>query len=246
MCCIQIRGVSVFYDRVCAIQDVDLNIEDGDFMAIIGPNGGGKTTLLKVIMGLITPSEGSVVRDDTKRMGYVPQFTSFDKSFPINVMDVVLMGRLKKPIKLFSRYSSSDISAAEDVLGRLGLIDLRYRQIGQLSGGQLQKVLIARALCLQPDILLLDEPTANIDSNSSTEIYKLLKDINGKMTIVMVSHDIGVMASYVKTIACINKRLYYHGDSQLDIETLNRVYGCPIDLIAHGVPHRVLEKHREV
>jgi len=175
-------------------------------------------------------------------MGYVPQYTVFDREFPINVRDVVLMGRLSKA-SLLRRYSALDKQIAERMLERVGMQSFSHRQIGRLSGGQLQRVLIARALASQPKILLLDEPTSSIDVESETGLYELLKELNQSITIVLVSHDIGAISRHVNSIACLNRKLYHHGSKELTPEVVESVYGCPIDLLAHGAPHRVLDHH---
>lgn len=243
---IEIKNVSVYYDNVCALKDVNLKVKKGEFLGIIGPNGGGKTTLLKLILGLIKPSSGNINIKRNMPIGYVPQFSFFNKHFPVKVLDVVLMGQLKKSLKLFHRYTEEDIKKADKIMEQLGILGFRDRQFGQLSGGQLQKVLIARALTVEPGILLLDEPTANLDAQSKTEIYELLKKLNKHITIVLVSHDMGAISSYVDTIACLNQKLYYHGEAKLSNNTIEKVYGCPIDLIVHGFPHRVLRPHEQM
>jgi zinc transport system ATP-binding protein len=178
-------------------------------------------------------------------IGYVPQFSRFDRRFPASVMDVVLMGRLPARISAFFSYSNSDRELAERVLSQLAIEDLKDRQIGQLSGGQLQRVLIARALAAQPRLLLLDEPTASVDLRSKDQIYGLLKDLNKELTVVIVTHDVGVISSHIHTVACLNQRLHYHGESELNDRVIEEVFGCPVDLVAHGVPHRVLKRHGE-
>jgi len=246
---IRLDDVWVKYGDLIILEDINLSVQNLDFLAIIGPNGGGKTTLLKVILGLIKPSQGSVtVLGDTPEksrrfIGYVPQISHFDREFPVTVLDVVLMGRLgRKGIP--KKYSEEDRRIAYKVLESVEMLSLRDKQIGKLSGGELQRVLLARALAADPKILLLDEPTASIDEPTKTKLYDLLKDLNRKVTIVLVSHDIGVISSYVDKIACLNRRLFYHGSKEIEAETIEKAYQCPIDLIAHGVPHRVLRKHK--
>lgn len=246
---VEIDNVTVKYDNVEALNDVTLKVEKGSFLGIIGPNGGGKTTLLKVILGLIEPSKGSVkiysqkVEDALDKIGYVPQISEFDRHFPISVLDVVLMARLGNKIKLFHNYKKADIKKAEEILDMLNLLDLKNRQIGKLSGGQLQRVLIARGLAVEPEILLLDEPTANVDSTSTSQIYELLKELNKEKTIIVVTHDMAAVSSYFDSLACLNGKLYHHGDKHLEKETTEQVFGCPVDLIAHGQPHRVFPPH---
>lgn len=248
---IEIENLSVYYGNVCALSDLNLVVEEKEFLGIIGPNGGGKSTLIKVMLGLIQPSSGSVKifgrepGNRSSKLGYVPQFLKFDRNFPINVMDVVLMGRLSEKSGLFHKYSKKDRKIAGMMLEKLGIADLRKRQIGELSGGQLQRVLIARALAVQPRIMLLDEPTASVDSTSKHQIYELLKKLNEEITIIVVTHDTDVVSSHIKSLACLNTKLFYHGSSELNSSTIQQAYGCPVDLIAHGVPHRVLRKHEE-
>ena len=249
---IEITNLSANYDKVTALSNVNLTVEEGDFLGIIGPNGGGKSTLLKVILGLVKPASGSVrvfghsPTDTDVSIGYVPQFSTFDKNFPINVEEVILMGRLRPESAYFHKYSSEDKQAAESVMQKLDLSQLRKRQIGMLSGGQLQRVLIARALAVKPKIIVLDEPTASVDSTSTLQIYEILKELNKEKTIILASHDMGAISSFVKNIACLNTSLYYHGGPSLSLDVVEKVYGCPVDLIAHGdIPHRVLHEHKE-
>ncbi|HHV60520.1 MAG TPA: metal ABC transporter ATP-binding protein [Clostridiaceae bacterium] len=248
---IEIENLSVFYNEICALENINLTVYEKDFLGIIGPNGGGKSTLLKVIMGLLKPSKGAVKiyghSIDSLRVpiGYVPQFGSFDREFPISVEDAVLTGCLYGKKLFFPKFLNDDHNTVSTLLKELNIHDLRKRQIGELSGGQLQKVLIARALAAKPKILFLDEPTASVDTSAQGELMELLKELNKKITIVMVSHDIGAISSNVKTIACLNTQLYYHGNPELDNCMVEKLYGCNIDLIAHGVPHRVLGTHKE-
>ncbi len=248
---IQIKELSVCYGSTCALNNINLAIKKGDFLGVIGPNGGGKTTLLRVILGLIKPWKGSVVIGGNNmslskvKIGYVPQYTKFDRSFPIKVFDVILMGLVDKSALFFHRYSNRDKEMTLSIMEQIGIAGLKDRQIGQLSGGQMQKVLIARTLVQKPAILLLDEPTASMDAFSRTKIYNILRDLNREITIVVVTHDMGFVSSYVKTIACLNKKLFYHGEPALDEVLVQQVYGCPVELLAHGIPHRVLKEHGE-
>ncbi|HAG10446.1 MAG TPA: ABC transporter [Desulfotomaculum sp.] len=234
-----------------AIAGVFLNVEDGDYLGIIGPNGGGKTTLLKAIIGLVSPASGKIEiygkrPGKTGRLiGYVPQITVLDKSFPITVHEVVLTGRLTSAFTLFHRYTQSDREKADELLDRIGIYKLKGRMISELSGGEFQKMLIARALAVKPRLLLLDEPTASVDVSSRDQIFSLLNELNKSMTILLVTHDLFAVSSHVKTLACLNRRLVYHGGAELNEEVVSALYGCPIDLIAHGVPHRVLKEHEE-
>lgn len=208
---IEVKDLSVNYDSVIALQDINFKIEDKEFLAIIGPNGGGKTTLLKVLLNLLKPTKGEIIKRENSPIGYVPQATSFDRTFPINVFDVILTGRLPKKIKFFQSYTSRDKKDTEEVMASLGILDLRKRQIAQLSGGQMQKVLIARAIITNPKILILDEPTASLDIKTTMQIYNILKKLNQDKTIIMVTHDIEEVFPYIDSIAYINKALKFHG-----------------------------------
>ena len=230
------------------LEDINLIVKELDFVGIIGPNGGGKTTLLKVLLGLILPLQGEVkilnrpVKLGRRYLGYVPQLLEFDRDFPIRVEDVVRMGRLGKR-RLLERYNHQDEILVTRSLEQVGMLKLRSRSIGELSGGERQRVYIARALASEPKILLLDEPTASVDSKVQKSIYELLKELNQYMTIVMISHDLGAVSTYVKKVGCLNRRLYYHNDKLITSEMIEQAYQCPVDLIAHGVPHRVFSSH---
>ena len=242
---IELKGVTAGYRRSDPIiHNIDLTVSKDDFLAIIGPNGGGKTTLLKVTLGLLIPWEGSVKvlgrppEKSRTEIGYVPQVIP-DESFPITVMDVVLMGRLKNT-GLFGRFTRKDRQAAEMNLDRLDVGDLAGDEINSLSGGQKQRVLIARALTGDPQILLLDEPVASVDHNTQESFFNLLAELNSTITIVLVTHDVGAVSAHVKNIACINRNLISHGE-KLSSESVAKAYGCPFELISHGgIPHRVL------
>jgi len=245
---VEVRHVTFGYGREMVLDHVDLEIQPRDFLAIIGPNGGGKTTLLKVMLGLLRPWSGEVVfnlpsgSDPRGKLGYVPQFSTFDKDFPLRVADMVLMGRLGKRGFLRS-WSREDRAAAGQALERLSLRDIARAHVSEISGGQLQRVLIARALVAGPEILFLDEPTASIDAESRETLRDLLQDLNRTIPIVVVTHDVTSIATLVRRIACINRRLFYHGDPELSQEVMEEVYGCPVELVSHGVPHRVLHRH---
>jgi zinc transport system ATP-binding protein len=217
-------------------------------LGIIGPNGGGKTTLLKVILGLLKPRQGKVtVLGDTpekgrKYIGYVSQHSLFAQDFPVSVWDVVLMGRAGRA-GLFRTYSGEDKRIARSTLETVEMLDYKDRQIGKLSGGEQQRVFIARALTAEPKLLLLDEPMAGVDAPMQTGFYELLSRLTQQMTIVLVSHDISAVSIYVDKIACLNRRLFYHNSKEISAEDLEATYQCPVELIAHGVPHRVLQKH---
>ncbi len=245
---IELKDVWVSYDGVNVLESVDLTVKDRDFLAILGPNGGGKSTLLKVILGLIKPDRGTVKLLGGKPskmrryVGYVPQYHSSNLDFPITVWEVVLMGRLsyKGPLK---KYNEEDRAAAREALKKVGMLDFKDRQIGELSGGQKQRVFIARSLVTKPKLLILDEPSTGIDSKMQKDFYELLNKLKSEIAIVMVTHDISAVSVYVDKIGCLNRRFHYHDEKELSPHDLEESYQCPVELIAHGVPHRVLKDH---
>ena len=244
---IEIQNLSFAYNNQAVLKDVSLTVKQGEFLALIGPNGGGKTTLLKLILGLLDADKGTIrvfghpPRKASHRIGYVPQDVHINKNFPVTAMDVVLMGR-RTSGKGRAHYSREDRSAAQNTLETVGMGDFSQRRIGRLSGGQRQRVFIARALATDPDVLLLDEPTASIDSQGQSDFYALLKDLNETVTIVLVSHDLMILTSYVRSVACVNQQVHYHEEAEITEEMLT-MYACQVELVAHGIPHRVLRKH---
>ena len=245
---VEIKNIFVRYDENPVLEDVSLCVPAGEFLGIIGPNGGGKTTLLKVMLGLVKPDSGSVqifgsaISENHHFVSYVPQYSLFDLDYPISVLDVVLTGRLNKK-KMFGRYGKEDSEIAIQSLELVGLENHRDRLAGELSGGEKQRALIARALAKRPKILLLDEPTASIDAATGVNFYSILQSLNENMTIILVSHDIGAVSQNVNKIACLNKNLVFHDSKELTHDMIEAAYHCPVDLIAHGVAHRVLNKH---
>ena len=243
---IEVRDLTFGYDASEVVLDhVQLEIGNTDFLAIIGPNGGGKTTLVKAILGLVQPREGQVVfrtPELRRSIGYVPQFASFDSNFPLRVTEVIRMGRLgqRGPMK---RYSAEDDSAVRQALEQFGLTKVAQNPIHSLSGGQLQRALIARAIVGEPKILFLDEPLGSLDSESRQVVLSALPELNRDIPIVVITHDITLFAGMIRQVACLNRQLYYHPDGEINDETLEKVYGCPVELVAHGVPHRVLGEH---
>jgi zinc transport system ATP-binding protein len=243
---VEINQLSVNYNQQSVLHDINLSIEKEDFMAIIGPNGGGKSTLLKVILGLVNPDAGEVKvfgREPKKArdlMGYLSQNLSFDPDFPINVFDTVLSGRYHG---LFNNYSNDDRTAVLQALKDVDMQDLKDRQISKLSGGQMQRVFIARAIVREPKLLLMDEPMASVDPAMQHSFYELMSRLKDKMAIVLVSHDVGAVSTHVDKIVCLNRDLFYHGPVEGAAEGLEEIYHCPIDLISHGIPHRVLREH---
>ncbi|MDJ0766095.1 MAG: ABC transporter ATP-binding protein [Myxococcota bacterium] len=236
---IELRGVSKSFGPTPVLEHVDLAVEKHALLGVIGPNGGGKTVLLKLILGLLRPDSGEIRVLGQRpsrarvRVGYVPQYTGFDRQFPINVTDVVLTGR-QCGGRLFQRYGRADRQMAAAALEQVDMLPHKDRQIGKLSGGQLQRALIARALVTEPDILLLDEPTANLDPHSGQTIYALLAKLKERMTVVLVSHDIGVISTFVTAVACVNRRLYQHKGGEPPQDLLEKTYNCPV----HVMPTR--------
>jgi len=245
---IQIENLWAGYENQSVLENINLNIYEADFLGLIGPNGGGKTTLLKTMIGLIKPYRGEIrvmgksVHDGRCHIGYVPQMIEMDRQFPIRVWEVVQMGLLgcRRPLQPIT---DADREIIHFTLSQVEMDQLQNRAIGDLSVGQRQRVYIARALATDPQILLLDEPTASVDPQVAGMIYELLEKINQTVTIVMVSHDMNAISAHVKSIGCINRRLYYHGDKEITEDMLESIYECPVDLIAHGLPHRVLAAH---
>ncbi len=235
---IQLDNISFAYDTPIILENISLTVEKQEFLGIVGPNGGGKSTLLKIILGLLKPTQGQVrIFGETPikqrvNIGYVPQFANFPRYFPISVQQTVLMGRLGVSRSWF-RFNHADKAIARQAMQITQIDDLAQRQIGCLSGGQLQRVLIARALACQPKILILDEPTANIDQRVEEDIFDLLKKLNQTLTIIVVSHDIGFISAYVNRVACLNKTLLCHQTSPLTPHKLEQLYHIPIHAIQH-------------
>lgn len=247
---IKIEHLYKWYDDNLVLEDINLNIHQRDFFGIIGPNGGGKTTLLKLILGLLTPDKGKITifgdpprKKNSHPIGYVPQYLDFDPAFPISVRDIVLMGRLEFRNKWIRRFTKKDKETVYETLSMVECEQLINKQFSELSGGQKQRVLIARAISSQPKILLLDEPTASVDTQTERGFYELLKKLHKELAIVIVSHDVGVISTYVEKIGCLNKKLITHETKEITRDMMDIMYNCPVEMIAHGIPHRVLKKH---
>jgi zinc transport system ATP-binding protein len=235
---IELKHVSFSYEGLPVLEDVNLTVEKHDFLSIVGPNGGGKTTLLKLILGLLKPISGTVRvfgKNPVKsrsRIGYMPQYSSLDPLFPVTVMDVVLMGRLGNG-KLLGSYNDKDKKAAAKALQELEVYEMKKRPFAALSGGQRQRVLLARALVSNPELLLLDEPTASVDAVVETELFDHLNRLNKKITIALVTHDLGFVSSYVKRVACVSRRIVVHPTSEITGEMINEIYGCDVQMVRH-------------
>lgn len=244
---ITIKNLSVRYDKITALEHVNLNIYNDDFIGIIGPNGGGKSTLVKAIMGVVEYS-GSIeygttlLRNKKPHIGYLPQISSFDKAFPISVGEVVMSG-LQAEQGILRSYGKDERRRVDEILDKAQLSDLKKRSIGELSGGQLQRVMLCRAIISNPRLLVLDEPTNFVDNRFENELYTLLQELNKEMAIIMVSHDLGTISSVVRSIVCVNRHVHRH-DSNIITEEQLRNYNCPIQLISHGnIPHTILGEH---
>ncbi|MBC8182284.1 metal ABC transporter ATP-binding protein [candidate division KSB1 bacterium] len=245
---IQIKNVTFSYNTIPVLENVNLEIFERDFLGLIGPNGGGKTTLLKLILGLIQPDKGTIKvfdrspKEGRQFIGYVPQLITFDFDFPISVLEVVLMGKLRKR-GIGKRFHKEDVQLAIEALKKVGMDEYKETEIGNLSGGQQQRVFIARALSTDPKLLLLDEPVASIDPIWQQEFYNLLNELNKNLAIVLVTHDISVISTHIDKIACVNRKIHYHGTTKDGIHKISEMYHCPVDLVAHSVPHRSLHGH---
>ncbi|MCH4885939.1 ABC transporter ATP-binding protein [Acidaminobacter sp. JC074] len=227
---ISIKDLSVSYGSVVALKNISFNIEPKSFLGIIGPNGGGKSTLIKALLGLKKPDSGRIEVKQGKKIGYVPQFAEFDQRFPISVNEVIMSGVIKGKKLTFKKYSKEEVEYAESLMKRMDILDLKDKQIGELSGGQLQKVLVTRSMVSKPDILVLDEPTASLDVKVKNEIYDILKCLSEDITILIITHDIAEIFSYVSSVAYINQTLHYHGsDSKMRKNVLELTTGCPIE-----------------
>jgi zinc transport system ATP-binding protein len=251
---VEIKNVDFAYNGESVLRNVSLTINQNDFIAMIGPNGGGKTTLLKLMLGLLKPDKGDIrilgrsTQKSSSFIGYVPQDVHLNQTFPITAIDIVLMGKLD-PKKRWVKRSVSNRQEAMSALKRLEMAKHAEKKIGELSGGQRQRVFIARALVTQPKLLLLDEPTASIDTKGQADFYRLLKELNAEIAILVVSHDLLVVSRYVKSVACVNRELHYHNQAEITGDMLETMYPCtdeevcPVELVAHGLPHRVLKDH---
>ena len=247
MALVTLRDVTLRYDDFTALEGVNLDIFEDDFLGIIGPNGGGKTTLIKAIVGALPYSGNidfspSLFAGKHRLIGYMPQQTSFDTTFPISVIELVMSG-LQSERGFHSQYRAEDSRRANALLELAGISDLADRQIGEISGGQLQRALLCRAIIIEPKLLILDEPANFVDNRFENELYTLLHKLNERMAIVMVSHDVGTITSVVKSIVCVNRTVHRHNSNVITEEQLEN-YNCPIQIISHGkVPHTVLGEH---
>jgi zinc transport system ATP-binding protein len=244
---VTVEDVSFSYEKAPVLEKVRFSVYEGEFAVMVGPNGGGKTTLLKLILGLLKPATGTVrlfgrpPEKTRKRVGYMPQYQRFDLQFPVTVMDVVLMGRIRQGA--FGPYSKTDRKRVLKALDDVGLSGLDKRSFSALSGGQRQRVLLARALVSKPDILLLDEPTANVDMDAETMLLGILETLNRRMTILLVTHDIGFVSAASGTCICVNRKVFLHPTAEIDKEALRQLYGHDIKVVRHDVVRHDVGRH---
>lgn len=243
---IEVRDLTFSYGAAPVLEGVNLQVAAGEFLGIVGPNAGGKSTLLKLILGLVEPQSGRIAvlgkrpREATRRLGYVPQYPGFPREFPITVEQTVLLGRIgrRAPAGRLSAWmpvgiGKADRRVVQRVLAEVEVADLAHRQVGSLSGGQLQRVLLARALASEPAVMILDEPTANIDLRLESDIFDLLERLNARMTILVVSHDVGFISGYVTRVACLNRTLVCHHTDEVDGQVIQALYGEQVRMVAH-------------
>ena len=239
---IELRNVSFSYQAVPVLENVNLTIYDRESICIVGPNGGGKTTLLRLLLGQLRPTQGEIrifgkpPEQARLQIGYMPQRSEYDSLFPVTVMDVVLMGRLGRGglSGWLGWYGRKDRAAAREALEQVHLADSARRNFAALSGGQRQRVLIAGALCCQPELLLLDEPTANVDSLVEERLFDELRQLAGRMAIVLVSHDLGFVTSLVQRVICVNRQAVAHPAAQLTADVIREMYGGDVNVVRHG------------
>lgn len=249
---VKMQDVSVAYNGTAVLEDINLEIKAGRYVGILGPNGAGKSTLLKTILGLIRPNRGEILvfgespqklRLHGQAVGYLPQRPLNNPHFPVSVLDVVLMGRYGR-IGLIRRPSQADRDLARGVLTQVGIPHLAERLIGEISGGEQQRVFIARALCVEPRLLILDEPTVSLDACVQDDIYELVDGVKSalNLTVLIVSHDIGAVARHVDEVVCINRRIHVHQPPPIGRLGLESTFGCSVEYLFHGeIPHRVVK-----
>jgi len=239
---IQIKDLNFSYGSVTVLENANLSIGDREFISVVGPNGGGKPTLLKILLGLLEAQSGSVsVFGEApvigrKWIGYLPQYANLDAKFPVTALDVVLMGLLGKT-RMLGFYTKSDREAAHNMLARVGLDNLHNRPLSALSGGQKQRVLIARALVSDPKLLLLDEPSSSLDDYVEQELFDLLQELNRDLTIVVVSHDVAYVSRYVEKVVCVNRAVHTHPVAEIDENIIHEMYGEHVHAVRHDQEH---------
>jgi zinc transport system ATP-binding protein len=235
---IRLENVTFSYNNAPVLENVNLCVHERDFAYVVGPNGGGKTTLLLLALGLLQPDAGTVrvfgrsPEDSRQRLGYVPQSHQFDPEFPVRVIDVVLMGRINRS-RPGGPYRRADRDAACEALRKVEMDDYRFRRLSALSGGQRQRVMIARALAGEPEALLMDEPTAGLDLQVESELFDLLRALNERLTVMMVSHDVGFVSDFVTKVICVNRNVFVHPTSRVTDEMIREMYGMDVRMVRH-------------
>lgn len=233
---VTLDGVTFGYGAEPVLHDADVCVHRGEFVCIVGPNGGGKTTLVRLMLGLLMPQQGTVrlfgdqPARARRRIGYMPQYANLDPKFPISTRDVVLMGRLGSG---WGPFGKRDGERADAALADVDLADRADVPFAALSGGQQRRALIARALACEPELLLLDEPTANLDVKVQEELYELLHRLSERMTVVMVSHDVGFVSERVRRVICVNRDVHTHPTSELTVDSISRLFGYNVRVIRH-------------
>lgn len=239
---IHLENVDFAYGPVSVLKNATVTLGEKEFVSIVGPNGGGKTTLLKIILGLLEPQSGKVSifgrapEVGRKWIGYLPQYANLDSKFPVTATDVVLMGLLGKT-RTLGFYAKADREAAREMLTRVGLEKLQHRPLAALSGGQKQRVLIARALVSEPKLLLLDEPSSSLDDYVEQELYDLLQELNKELSIIVVSHDVAYVSRYVEKVICVNREVHTHPVSEIDDNIIHQMYGEHVHAVRHDMEH---------
>lgn len=248
---VSVENLNFSYGRQQVLRDITFEIKKGEFLAVIGPNGGGKSTLLKILLGILKPDSGSVKifgqkPGSVKCIGYVPQNVTSGRGFPITVEETALMGRM---LVRGGRKKAEDREYIHRILKDLQIEDVAKKRIDDLSGGQRQRVLMARAIASEPELILLDEPASSVDLDGQVRIYDLLAQLNEKMTVVVVSHDLTIIPKYATSVACVAETIHKHDEAEVTHDMLHMAYGvqegCPVELVAHGHPHRVLGEHKK-
>lgn len=246
---VTVENLNFSYGKVDVLNNVSMDIHRGEFLAVIGPNGGGKSTLLKILLGILKPESGQVRVFDKKpgqchNIGYVPQDVSAGRGFPVTVREVAMMGRA---LSKKGTSKSEDRKVVDSILDKLTLLDVSGKRMDDLSGGQRQRALMARALAIEPELLFLDEPASNVDMQGQTRIYDLLAELNKSMTVVVISHDLTIIPKFATSVACVSGTVHKHDEAEVTEDMIHASYGavedCPVELVAHGHPHRVLKEH---
>lgn len=237
---LRIHDLAVGYGDQVVVRGINLDISPRDYIGVIGPNGGGKSTLIKTLIGTLPPLGGAVTRRAGLKIGYLPQTKSLDSTFPITVSELVLSGLLSRS-NLWGNYTRQERAEARRWMERTGILPLGSKSIARLSGGELQRALLCRALVSQPELLVLDEPATFVDPVFEQELYKLLAELNQTIAIVMVSHDLGVIGRHVKSVACINGCFHYHPSV---VPPAGAASDGFVQLLSHGeVPYTILSRH---